>query len=292
MRDRLRVWATILAALFQIVVPVLGYAGVVGRTTGAEFQTAKTPLVPAAYAFSLWSVIFAACLIYAWDQARPSRRARDVYRRVGWPMALAMAVNGGWSLFAQLERPLMVLFGIFLVGVAASLLAALRLFRDTPKVDIPGSAGAATGLLAGWVSVAIFANLSVALADLGYGETPSRVVQALVLLSAAGALACAVVRWTRGALTYAAAVAWALIALIVAHLTREAAPLWAVATGAWLVAIIATTIVSRRRSFGPAALRGLTPASALAEQAACARMAWRGVAPRDAPIRSARRGAQ
>jgi len=255
MRDRLRVWATITAAVLQIVIPVLGYAGVLGRTTGAEFQTAKTPLVPATYAFSLWSVIFAACLLYAWDQARPSRRASDIYRRVGWPMAVAMAVNGVWSLFAQLERPLMLLFGIFLVGFAASLLAVLRLFRNTPKADIPWSAGAAVGLLAGWVSVAIVANLSVALADVGYGAAPGRIAQALVLLSVSGAVGCAVARATRGALSYAAAVAWALVALIVAHLTRDAAPILAFTTGAWLLALIVTTFVSRGRRRGPDALR-------------------------------------
>lgn len=255
MRDRFRIWTTLLAAVLQIVVPALGYAGVLGRTAGAEFQTVKTPVVPADYAFSIWSVIFAAGLLYAWEQARPSRRDRSLFRRIGWPMAVAMGVNAAWSVFAQLEYPLLLLFGIFLVGYAASLIAAARLFAETPRADIPWPVGAAVGLQAGWVSVAIFANLSVALADVGYGDTPGRTAQALILLSASAAAACAFAWTTRGPLFYATAVAWALVAVAIANATREAAPLLAAAAGAWLTALVGIVIASRSRSRGPEAVR-------------------------------------
>jgi hypothetical protein len=248
MKDLARVWATIAAAVLQIVVPVLGAVGWLGRMEGAEFQTAKTPLVPAGYAFSIWSLIFAASLVYAFEQAQPSRRTDPLLRRVGWPMAAAMGVNALWSALAQLELPLTFLFVVFIAGFSASLVAVVRLFRDTPRSEISWRVGPAIGLQAGWVSVAIFANLSVALADLGLGGAPSAVSQAIILLSVSGVVASGVAWLTRGAVAYPAAVVWALVALAVAAVTREDAMAMAVAAIAWLCVLLGVTVVARWRN--------------------------------------------
>jgi hypothetical protein len=68
-----------------------------------------------------------------------------------------------------------------------------------------------------------------------------------VFLSAAGALAAATIRATRGALPYALTIGWALVGLIVGNLERgtESA---AVAAGVWLVALAAGAAIDRSRA--------------------------------------------
>ncbi len=249
MADRARVWSTVATAALQVVVPILGYAQILGRTTGAEFQIAKTPLVPAGYAFSIWSVIFATCALYAIEQARPSRRSDPVLRRMGWPMAAAMGVNAAWSALAQIEIPLPALAPVLALGVVAALTAASRLFGEAAS-PVDWRVASAVGLLAGWVTVAVFANLSVALADLGL-DWPGHQPQAVGLLSTCGLLACAVLWRVRGAPTYLAAVVWGLVALVVANLGREHAPVVAATAGAWIVVAAAAAILAWRRR-GPA----------------------------------------
>ena len=110
------------------------------------------------------------------------------------------------------------------------------------------------GMLAGWVSVATFANiagaalLSGAFPASGVGNT----VAAVLILLAAGGLTLGVLWAARGALWYAAAVAWALIAILYANTAgREFNLPVAVASGA-LVAVVVAMAWQRRRLRAPA----------------------------------------
>jgi hypothetical protein len=229
-------------AFSQAAIPALGYLGLFGQTVTSEAQTTKTPVVPADYAFAVWSVIFLLNLIYALDQMRPSRADVPVYRRIGWLTAAAFAANTVWSVVAQLGGPLVFTGLIFLVAAFGSVLAAWRTFRTA---DAPLVARLAVGSLAGWV--AIFANWSVVLKDLGYGDLGGETLQALMFLSAAGLLAAATIRVTRGALPYALTIAWALIGLIVGNLERGTETA-AIAAGLWLVTLAAGTVIDRGRT--------------------------------------------
>lgn len=231
-------------AFSQAAIPALGYLGLFGQTVTSEAQTIKTPVVPADYTFAVWSAIFLLGLIYALDQMRPSRAELPLYRRIGWLTAAAFAANTVWSVIAQLGGPLVLTGLIFLVAAFGSVIAAWRTFRTA---DAPLVARLAVGSLAGWVSVAIFANWSVVLKDLGYGDLGGETLQALVFLSAAGLLAAATIRMTRGALPYAVTIAWALIGLIVGNLERGTETA-AVAAGLWLVTLAAGTVIDRVRS--------------------------------------------
>jgi hypothetical protein len=80
--------------------------------------------VPAGYAFTIWSLIFALSLSYAVCQALPSERESPRLRRVGWLTASAMAATSAWmivfkrSLFA-LSVAVMLWLLASLVGVVA-----------------------------------------------------------------------------------------------------------------------------------------------------------------------------
>lgn len=231
-------------AVGQAAIPALGYLGLFGETVTSQAQTTKTPVVPADYTFAIWSVIFGLGLIYAVDQMRPSRAELPLYRRIGWLTAAAFAANTVWSVIAQLEGPLVFTGMVFLVAAFGSVAAAWRTFR-TP--DAPLAAHLAVGTLAGWVSVAIFANWSVVLKDLGFGDLGGETAQALAFLSAAGVLAAATIRATRGALPYALTIGWALVGLIVGNLERGTTTA-AVAAGVWLAALAVGALIDRSRA--------------------------------------------
>lgn len=230
-------------AVGQAAIPALGYAGLFGETVDSQAQSIKTPVVPADYTFAVWSVIFGLGLIYAIDQMRPSRAELPLYRSIGWATAAAFAANTVWSVVAQLNGPLVLTGLVFLIAAAGSLIAVWRTFRTA---DAPLAARLATGSLAGWVTVAIFANWSVILADLELGQAGGETLQGLVFLSGAALVAGATLLGTRGALPYALTIGWALVGLIVGNLERGTEVV-AIGAGAWLAVLAAVTAVSRLR---------------------------------------------
>ena len=82
--DRTRSIAVAVAAVAQTVVG-LGAQLVVDAdsSTAAISDDNRSPVTPAGYAFSIWGLIFAACLALAVYQALPAQREREVHRRTG-----------------------------------------------------------------------------------------------------------------------------------------------------------------------------------------------------------------
>jgi hypothetical protein len=195
-------------------------------------------------------VIFGLSILYALDQARPSRAQNSLYQSIGWLTAGAFAANTAWSIVAQLDLSLLLTGLVFLVAAGLSLLAALRTFRE-PRASLP--ARLAVGSLAGWITVAIFANWSVIVSDLGWAEAGGVQTQGLVFLSGAGLLATAILLRTGGALPYGLTIGWALIGLIVGNLERGASMV-AIGAAVWLGVLTVTTIMARRSNGRTAAV--------------------------------------
>ncbi|MBL6453999.1 hypothetical protein JMJ55_01615 [Belnapia sp. T6] len=183
-------------------------------------QSIRTPVVPAPYAFSIWGVIFALALAWGFWQARPAQRADPRVARLRGPAAAAFALMLLWMAVAQLTPNGWHLLAIILALLVAALVALVRAVRQ------PAVGGAwrwvvrpLFGLLAGWVSAASVVNLSGAAATTGFdwfGTDPGLVAMGLVLLAAW--IGAAVLRRVRGDLWYAAALLWALAAVIVSNL--------------------------------------------------------------------------
>ena len=119
MRGPLRQAVVVAATLFNVVMNGLAGAGLLfGVQTGAVSDAAPTPITPAGWAFSVWSVVFVGAAAFAVWQALPAQRGPR-YDRAGVPFALANMLNGAWQVPWLTER-----FGIaalVIVGVLASL---------------------------------------------------------------------------------------------------------------------------------------------------------------------------
>ena len=216
--DVARQAATVLGVIFQI-----GGGALAGETVGRVSAENPTLVVPTDYAFTVWGPIFALSLAYAVYQALPGQRQNPLLRRVGWFVAGAFAGNGLWQILFPAE--LFVASQVLFVGVAACAVAALvglaRYHREyglgrTERwlVALP------VGLLAGWVSAAVFAGVATTL--VGVGVLDGGAVEASlgsIFLIVAVVVASVVVRSTRrgpvqGYVAFGGAVVWALVAVV------------------------------------------------------------------------------
>lgn len=218
-RDRLRQGVTVAAALAQAILPSLpaltGWGVQIGQRANAE---GPLPVTPAGYAFAIWGPIFAWCLAHAVWQALPRNGADSLPRRAGWAFAAAMVGNALWAAVFQAGGPAWAT-ALILAAIAAAAITALAQVSAHPlpmRRDQLWLFAAPLGLLAGWVSVAAFVNLAVALSQGGWVpmRDPSGFASPAIIVAAA-ATALAVIARLRPFPTYALAVIWGLVAVLV-----------------------------------------------------------------------------
>jgi len=202
--------ATLILALAQPVAGVIPFLGL-GQSIGDMAAASSTAASPATYAFVIWTPIFLLSAIWAIRQMLVEDAAT---LRLRPPLAIAFALNVLWMLLAEFTGNGLHLVVVLAGGVAAALWAFLPEARRLPE-------GAFSrwllrpflGLFAGWVSAAVFANLSGALKAMGLDPDPW--LSALLVLLAGG-LAALVLRRSQGDPWYALAAGWALVAIALA----------------------------------------------------------------------------
>lgn len=242
--DRARQTAVLISAIGQSTVPVLPSLGF-GQEVGDRSDVVKTPLTPVDAAFSIWGLIFAACLVYAVHQALPREGSRPLFRAIGWPTALAFTSNALWELdvifrgFGSLSVALIVMI------LFAILTAHVRYRRLGAAVDpvYRWTTGPAIGLLSGWISAATVVNL--ASVSLLFGsDLPTSTVAAILALLAAALFATGVQYVAGSSAWYGGAFAWAAAGIAMAN--GENAIGW-VAAAVALAIVAAATLSEMRR---------------------------------------------
>ncbi|RFU21439.1 tryptophan-rich sensory protein [Geodermatophilus marinus] len=217
--DGLRAGAVVAAAVAQVVGSPLGTA-LAGRSVGEVSDATRSLITPAGYAFSIWGVLFAGALAWAVWQALPGQRGREVHRATGWPLAAAFAGNAVWEvLFPLVGERWPVLPAVLL---AAIVLAAATAWARLQRLPTSGAArvlpSAVTGLLLGWVALAMtvqVASAGVALGAPAEGAA-ARAWAVAALVAVAGVVAVLVLTAQVAAGPLAAAAAWGLVAVAVA----------------------------------------------------------------------------
>ena len=311
--------ALLVLALGQVVTPLVLTALGGGAFTSAN-RAGEPAIVPAGYAFSIWSVIQLLAVLYAvWAlpagrpdaaqaagqpdaaqaagqpdaaqaAARPSAALRDALARpdaepparrlnatlpAGRPDAAQAAARPSAALRDALARPLCVVFAGFsawlvaaelepvwttlaiLVAMVAGMLVAMRRAL-VARAEIRGwgryGAGVLGGLLGlylGWTSIAVWLNLTTALAGSGAPlDGPLGVGGQLAVLAGATATAVALVRWTRAQPAYVAAVLWAFVGAVVGA-AGAGEPVLAAAAATGGVVVVAGTLLTVRRTRTP-----------------------------------------
>ncbi|WP_439658484.1 hypothetical protein ACSHWB_39825 [Lentzea sp. HUAS TT2] len=246
------VWRVVLVllALGQVVSPL-----VVSALGGGEFRTSdragEPPIVPAGYAFSIWGLVEALCLAYAVWALFTRTPGRDVRDRLAKPLSVVFAGFTVWLVAAEVE-PVWSTVAVFVVMVIG-LLAALRIalghraeiarWQRAPRVLLWSTLGVYTG----WSSVAIWVNLTTALTESGAPIDGTAGVAGQVAILAGATATAVVLLWrTAGLVSYGMAVAWALVAVVIATAQAQQ-PVLAVIAAVALVCVGAATAFFRLR---------------------------------------------
>lgn len=186
-------------------------------------------------------------------------RSTELEERLAAPLAVVFAGFSLW-LGAVVVEPRWTPVVIF-VGMVALLVAlriALGARSEIAGWSRPGRAllWAGLGVYTGWGSIAVWVNLTTALADSGAPVSGTAgVLGQLAVLAGATATACAITRWT-GLVSYAAAAGWAFVAAAIGAAGAEEPFLaGAAVVGLVLVAAAAVTVVRPGRAGGSGRVR-------------------------------------
>ncbi|MBB4637271.1 tryptophan-rich sensory protein [Longimicrobium terrae] len=250
--DRLRQWANVLFSITQIAAPAIPAA--MGLPAIGEVSNRyPTYVVPAGYAFSIWSLIFLLTVIYAVWQALPAQRAHPLLRRVGWLTAAAMLGNTVWELV--FPRGWYALSVLVIAGILASLIVVIA--RTAPRRQSLSATERALvwvtfSIFLGWITVATVANVAGSGLALGWTGAPlTAEMWGIIMIAIAGGIAAAVTWSTGGNAGYALTVVWALVAVFIARrggdeAVRSGTVAWTAAGS--ILLILSTLAVSKLRA--------------------------------------------
>jgi hypothetical protein len=161
----------------------------IGTPIGASTAGTDAPEQPLPAFFSIWGVIF---LAYAGFGIAGLLRSVEGYARIGVPMLWAGIGNIVWMLSAQLVDLQPLNFLLLAPIFAGAWIAAARLDAQRDKLARPvfHIADIASGLLAGWISVATAISVPLTIrtfAALGPTDYPWPMVWCAIVVAAAAA---------------------------------------------------------------------------------------------------------
>ncbi len=205
----------LILAVMQIVVTVIAFE------IGTTFDQATTssagepPIIPAGYAFIIWSVIYAGSVLFGIFQNTARRDDDPLLVRIRPLTASAFSATICWLIVARFNLTgLTVLCMLWLVAsllpVFMAFMRAQRKFTSTEQIAmvIPLS------IYTGWVTVAVFADLSAFLHRHGLLNvlfTPAW--WAVIMVCIAGLMA-ARLTFKSASAPFALTICWALIAIL------------------------------------------------------------------------------
>jgi hypothetical protein len=207
----MKAWAVLIAAVAFVVSPFVteGFAGF--RPDQFPIPQDNAPVQPSGYAFAIWSVIYLWLLVSAvlgvwkhrhdadWDEAR-------------LPLILSLAVGAFWIKVATLS----VIWATVLIW--AMLITAIWALIAGRGIKPGWEFSWPVGLYAGWLTAA--SCVSIGLLGAGFGFGGGAVMWALLMVAVAMLLGVLVQRHAFGIWTYALALAWALVGIMVRNGTE------------------------------------------------------------------------
>jgi hypothetical protein len=230
-------------ALMQIVVTIVAFEIGPSFNQATASSAGEPPIIPAGYAFAIWSVIYLGSVIYGVFQLARSRAQDPLLAKIRPFTASAFLATVCWLIAARFN--LTGLTVICMLWLLASLLPVFMSFMKPKSRFTPAEQFAMViplSIYTGWVTVAVFADMSAFLHRHGLLNillTPAG--WAVVFLIVAGVIATRLT-FKSASVPFALTICWALVAILVANITRENHPAVAICcaalTGAQLLALV------------------------------------------------------
>ncbi|MER5567252.1 hypothetical protein ABT083_13745 [Streptomyces goshikiensis] len=246
--------ALLVLAVGQVISSLASQAADTELTT--PDRTGEPPIVPVAWAFSIWGLIELLSLLYAlW--ALPDRRPDSHLRsELAVPLSVVFAGFSCWLVAAEVEPvwTTVVIFAVMVTGLLKALQIALR--NRLAIAKWPRSARWliwwTIGIYSGWSTMAIWINLATSMAASGAPVGgPWGICGQLAVLAGATVTAVVIVRWTNGLVPYTLAACWALTTAGLGA-ADAGESLLAAAAAVGLCITAATAVHARRHLSAPA----------------------------------------
>jgi hypothetical protein len=233
----LRTTLVLLAAAFQLAANFAPGLFGVERSVGEAVEPFRTALVPAGWAFAIWGILFLLLSVFA--VVHLIRREDPAWARAGWLILPALLGNGLFGIVQPALGPGWESFAILQTVLVFALAATLVSRRITPSSLADGAALISLPALAGWVTVASAAGLSILLRAEGLAAQTD-LLPDLVILVGFTAIVPFVVRWL-AAWGYVLPILWGLFGIAMAgRLPLPALAVLALSAALILLAMIRT----------------------------------------------------
>lgn len=204
--ERFRSYLVPLATLGTIVFNWLAAMGRIGGVTPSEISDRyPTPITPAGYAFSIWSVIYIGMIAFSIYQLLPANAER--FRRIRSLYILTCALNCGWIYMWHSDQIAICLVLIFLL--AACLFLINLDLKQTNGPQEYWLAKAPFSIYFGWVTAATLVNFAILLVHLEMSVSTGLGIGLILLAATLGVI----IRIKLVNYLYPIAIAWALTAI-------------------------------------------------------------------------------
>lgn len=247
--DQARIALVTVLGVAQIAVAASGANGGLGAPVGDVARAHSTPLLAASWAFTAWIPIYLGFLAYAGYQCFPRQRHRDLHRRTGWWLAVSAICNMLWVL--TWSRGLLPLAELMLIGLLITTAVVFgRLSRESATSGPERIAfRTPVAVYTGWVSMATVMGTAATGAWAGLpGDTAIASVAAVIVLVAVAAIVAWVILNGTAVVGYAAAVVWALVAIVLNGPPMSVAVCVVVVLGVVLAATVRRVVSSADRT--------------------------------------------
>jgi hypothetical protein len=240
--------AIIVAVVAQIGAGFLPRFGI-GEFIGDRSDAVRTLITPAGWAFAIWGPLFVLSALFALWQALPAQRNNPLLARIGWPAAIALAAQGVWSAYTQIDNLTAVSVIIILVSLAGLLIVLRRLVEEQSLTRSERWLVApAFTALAAWLTAASIVNIAATLKFYGVGGGDPAPLATTVMIGIGAAIAALAVARSRGAPLYALVFSYALVAINASGGQRFPTIGWACFAGIAAVLAVAAWQLSRSQN--------------------------------------------
>lgn len=254
--------AIILAVVVQIGAGFLPRLGI-GEFIGDRSDAVRTLITPVGWAFAIWGPLFLLSIIFALWQALPRQSDNALLARIGWPAAIALAAQGVWSTYTQIDNLTFVSVVIILISLAGLMYVA-RAIVTAPSLTTAERwlVAPAFTALAAWLTAASVVNIAASLKFHGVGGGDPAPLLATIIIAVATLIAAVAAARLRGAPLYGLVFAYALFAINAASGARFPMIGWACFAG--IAAVLGVTVwqlarrANRQHWFGGQARPTLT----------------------------------
>jgi hypothetical protein len=217
--DIARALVVLTGAIAQVVMGALPFIQDWENTVGSRSAEVQVLLTPAGYAFSIWSVLFLGCGIYA--LVHLFRLTDPVMRATGWLAGLAFWFNTAWESWVPFYGIEIVSLGLIMAGWIACV--AFMMIGSAQReigmlhraVRLPVYA------LGGWLNAAAFVNVLIVAEVYTLPWLGSGAVEPAIAVLGAATLSALVVVLRTGSASYAAALGWGLLGIGAANDMRN-----------------------------------------------------------------------